>query len=144
MILPAFGLLVFCAVSYQSFGVHQDQRRASRKYLWWSTIRLDSDPTNKRLPATIPCGDGTKGCTNWDLVPDKWVDPGWLEIAYVLSALPAFVSGMIVVVALGRLGISQVFSFLCLMPMLIFAWYYFLGWLLDRYIRRRPNSPPDL
>jgi hypothetical protein len=144
MILPAFGLVVFCAVSYQSFGVHQDERRASGKYLWWSTIRLDSDPTNERLPATIPCDDGTKGCANWDLVPDKWVDPGLLEIAYVLSALPAFVSGMIVVVALGRMGISQVFSFLCLMPMLIFAWYYFLGWLLDRYIRRRPNSPPDL
>jgi hypothetical protein len=146
VILPAIGLLVFSAVSYKSFRVDEGNRRASKKYFWWASIRLDSDPTNKRLPATVPCSDGIKGCANWDFVPDKWVDPGLLEIAYALSALPAFVSGMMVVVALGRLGISQVFSFLCLMPILISTWYYFLGWLLDRNIRRksRPNSPAEL
>jgi hypothetical protein len=33
---------------------------------------------------------------------------------------------------LGRLGVSEVLRFLSLVPALLFAWYYFLGWLVDR------------
>jgi hypothetical protein len=51
----------------------------------------------------------------------------------MLSALPAFVVGGFTVGGLGKLGISQVSSFMLLMPVLIFGWYYFVGWLLDRW-----------
>jgi hypothetical protein len=37
---------------------------------------------------------------------------------------------------LARLGVSEVFGFLSLVPALMFAWYYFLGWLVDRLRRR--------
>jgi hypothetical protein len=64
----------------------------------------------------------------------------------MLSALPAFVVGEFAVHGLGRMGISQVSSFMFLMPVLIFAWYYFIGWLLDRWISKRPHlstATPD-
>jgi hypothetical protein len=62
-----------------------------------------------------------------------WVDPGLLAKFLMLSAFPAFLVGLFVVSGLGRLGLSQVSSFMLLMPVLIFAWYYFIGWLLDRW-----------
>lgn len=66
-----------------------------------------------------------------------WVDPSLLAQFLMLSALPAFVVGGLVVKGLGRLGISQISSFLFLMPLLIFAWYYFVGWLIDRLVCKR-------
>jgi hypothetical protein len=53
------------------------------------------------------------------------------------SALPAFIIGGLAVSGLGKLGISQVPRFMLLMPALICAWYFLIGWLLDRWIRRR-------
>jgi hypothetical protein len=72
-----------------------------------------------------------------------WVDPGLLEEFLILSAFPAFVLGGLVVALLGKLGISEVSSFMLLIPILILAWYFFIGWLLDRRIRRRvqPSIP---
>jgi hypothetical protein len=32
------------------------------------------------------------------------------------------------------MGINQVSSFMLMMPVLIGAWYYLIGWLLDRWI----------
>jgi hypothetical protein len=61
-----------------------------------------------------------------------WVEPGWFAKSLMLSAFPAFVFGAAVVHGLGRLGISEVSSFMVLMPLLIFAWFYFVGWLVDR------------
>jgi hypothetical protein len=57
----------------------------------------------------------------------------------MLSALPSFVVGEFAVRGLGRMGISQVSSFMFLMPVLIFAWYYLIGWLLDRWISKRSS-----
>lgn len=68
---------------------------------------------------------------------DVWVDPGWLARCHVLSALPAFVVGVGIVRGLGRLGVSEVISFMISMPLLIFAWFYFVGWLLDRWRQKR-------
>jgi len=45
----------------------------------------------------------------------------------MISAIPAFAVGAIAVGGLGRLGISQVSSFMVLMPLLISTWYYALG-----------------
>jgi hypothetical protein len=84
---------------------------------------------------------------NWDLsIADRWDAPELQVKILVLSALPAFLVGAFAVDVLGRLGISQVSSFMFLMPVLIFAWYYLVCWLLDRWIRKRwePHMPdPD-
>ena len=55
----------------------------------------------------------------------------------ILSGLPAFAVGKIIVGGLGRLGINQIWSFLISMPLLLFTWYYFLGWLVDRWKFKR-------
>jgi hypothetical protein len=55
----------------------------------------------------------------------------------MLSAFPAFVVGGLAVGGLGRLGISEFSTFMLLMPVLIVAWYYFVGWLLDRWLGKR-------
>jgi len=86
---------------------------------------LNSDPANKH-----------RWDTTWDLA-DRWVAPGFLEEFFFVSALPAFVLGGFIVGGLGKLGINQVSSFMFVMPVLIFAWYYFMGWLFDRWIRKR-------
>jgi hypothetical protein len=42
--------------------------------------------------------------------------------------------------------VSQVSSFLFVMPVLIGAWYYLIGWLLDRWISKRSHlstATPD-
>ena len=103
----------------------------------WSTIRLDSDPAHRRNWDAKPCGDRNGNC--WYL-QDMWIDPGPLHKALMLSAFPAFVLGGLVVGLFGRFGISQVSTFMVFMPVLIFAWYYFIGSLLDRWIRRRPKT----
>jgi hypothetical protein len=73
----------------------------------------------------------------------SWVDPGLLDGLRLLTALPAFVFGRLVVGLLGALGINQVTSFMAVMPALIGVWYYFIGWLLDRraYRRKRRSMP---
>jgi hypothetical protein len=55
----------------------------------------------------------------------------------MLLALPAFVLGAISVSGLGRLGVNEVWSFILLMPLFVFAWFYFGGWLVDRWVRKR-------
>jgi hypothetical protein len=108
-------------------------------------IRLDSDPANKRNWGATPCEGGKENCVGWDL-RTIWVYPSLTEQFLMLSALPAFVVGEFAVRGLGRMGISQVSSFMLLMPVLIGAWYYLIGWLIDRWISRRlhPLTPiPD-
>jgi len=65
------------------------------------------------------------------------VDPGWLEKALTISALPAFLLGRVFARGLARLGLSELASFMCLMPVLILVWFYGVGWLLDRLQRKR-------
>ena len=55
----------------------------------------------------------------------------------MLSALPAFVVGTAVVRGLAGLGVSEVWSFMIVMPLLILAWFYFVGWLTDRWVHKR-------
>ena len=143
--LPIVGLTLFAALTYNSLRINRETQSTPSRYFWWTSIRLDSDPLNRDPKGATPCKSGEENCVTWDL-PDRWVDPGWLARFLMLSALPAFVVGGFTVSGLGRLGLSQVSSFMFLMPALIFAWYYFVGWLLDRWIRRRaqPSMPtPD-
>jgi hypothetical protein len=119
------------------FHRHWELDRTPSKYFWWSAIRLDSDPANKRTKSTSSCKDVQEDCGSWGELRDRWVHPALVEEFLMLSAFPAFVIGRLVVTGLGTLGISQVSSFMFVMPVLIFAWYYFVGWLLDSGIRNR-------
>ena len=66
-----------------------------------------------------------------------WVDPSLLAQFLMLAALPAFVIGTAGVRGLASLGVSEVETFMILMPLLIFAWFYLVGWLVDRWVRKR-------
>jgi hypothetical protein len=55
----------------------------------------------------------------------------------ILTALPAFLLGAGLVGGLGRIGFSQVWVFMISMPSLVSAWFYFIGWLLDRRRMKR-------
>ena len=132
--LPIIGLSFFAALTYNSVRMNRETQRSPSRYFWWTSIRLDSDPLNRHPKGATGCKNGEENCETWDPdLPNMWVDPGWLAKFLMLSALPAFVVGGFAVSGLGRLGLSQVSSFMFLMPVLIFAWYYFIGWLLDRW-----------
>jgi hypothetical protein len=143
IVLPVLGLILFSTVSYRSY----ETQRAPSRYFYWSSMRLDSDPLNKGSQSVTPCDGAKVNCVEWDLsVADRWGHPELQVRILSLSAAPAFLVGAFAVDALGRLGISQVSSFMFLMPVLIFAWYYLVSWLLDRWIRKRwqPRVPtPD-
>jgi len=66
----------------------------------------------------------------------SWIMPGTL----MLSAIPAFVVGMWFVRALGRHGVNEVLTFMALMPVLVAAWYYAVGWVIDRWTDKRQQS----
>jgi hypothetical protein len=138
LVFPVVGLALFGTVSYHSFRMHGETERAQSKYFWWSVIRLDADRANRQNRTATSCKIGEENC--WDDLRDTWVDPGLLDRVLVLSAFPAFAVGWFATRGLGRLGISQVSSFMCLMPVLIFVWYYFIGWLLNRRLLKR-RSP---
>jgi len=58
----------------------------------------------------------------------------------MLSGLPAFFVTALLVHGLGRLGVNEIYTFFVAAPLLLFAWYYFLGRLLDRLWARRKRS----
>jgi hypothetical protein len=108
----------------------QFQRIPSR-YFWWASFRLDSDPLNRRAGIAGPCEGGSKNCGSWDLCA-IYVDPGFLVEAFMLLSLPAVLVVELVVAELGRFGVNEIWSFMIAMPPLLFAWYYFVGTLIDR------------
>jgi len=55
----------------------------------------------------------------------------------LLSALPAFVLGALIVHALAHLGVRELLSFIVAMPFLVFGWFYFVGRLIDYRIAKR-------
>jgi hypothetical protein len=136
--LPAIGLFLFSAESYHSVRTNREVQHTSSRYFWWSSVRLDSDPLNRHPEAkgATPCKNGEENCVTWEL-RYIWVDPALLTRFLMLSAFPAFVVGGLAVGDLGRLGISELSTFMLLMPVLIVAWYYFVGWLLDRWLGKR-------
>jgi len=61
----------------------------------------------------------------------------------MLSALPAFAFGALIVSALEHLGVNEVLSFTFAMPLLIFGWFYFVGGYIDQWIRKRSRLEPE-
>ena len=129
LILPTIGLLLFGLETYESYREWQVQHSPGR-YFWWSFIQLDSDPLS-RHPRLLKQNNA-----GWDL-RYKIVDPGYLANTSFLSGLPAFLASAVVFRGLSHFGVSQVLSFMISTPILLFAWYYFLGWLVDRWRGRR-------
>jgi hypothetical protein len=41
---------------------------------------------------------------------------------------------------LGREGMSEISSFMSMMPLFVAAWYYTIGWLIDRWLYKRMLS----
>ena len=140
-VLPACGLLLFGAIGYHSFSLGRSVHEEHGRYVYWGSIRLDSDPLNRHPNAPNPCGNQDPDCTQWDLRA-AWIDPGPLEKALVITALPAFLVGALLVGGLGHLGVSQVVTFMISMPVLIFFWFYFIGLLVHRLARRRKRGVP--
>ena len=139
--LPVIGLMLFGLASYKSF--HKGGRSyqvADSRYFYWSTLRLDSDPLKAPPPVQQACIDATRECIEWQtyLAPK----PGLAASILALSALPAFFVVAVAVKELGKLGISQVGSFMVLMPLLLASWYYFLGWLFDRR-KHKPSQTAE-
>jgi hypothetical protein len=135
--LPCIGLSLFIALTHGSLRMNRELQRSPSRYFWWTSIRLDSDPLNRHPKnTTTPCKNGEQNCENWEL-RHIWVDPSWVAKFLMLSALPAFVVGTAVVRGLAHLGVSEVWSFAIVMPLLILAWFYFVGWLIDRWVHKR-------
>jgi hypothetical protein len=124
-------LALFLLGTYGSFRFNRKVfgNRATR-YFYWSSIRLDSDPMNQRqYPYFLPCKGGVENCLQPQTI---WgIEPGPVSKMLMLAVLPAFMFGKAIVRVLGRFGISEVATFLTLMPVLIFAWFYLIGWLID-------------
>jgi hypothetical protein len=139
LILPIAGLILFAAVSYRSMDGNQHEEGAPTRYYWWSSLRLDSDPLNQNPKPQSPCQDKKENCAQWEL-SYQGVQPGFLDKLLVVSALPAFLAGAAMVIGLSNLGIDEVLTFMVSMPMLVFAWYYLVGWLIDRWSHRRKQA----
>jgi hypothetical protein len=122
--LPLAGLILFGWGSYESM----QWRPASSRYFWWSSIQLDTTPLNNSISS---CTNENGDCSEWE--PESIVvHSGWLAKVLFLSAFPAFLVGHFVVYGFSRFGVSGLTSFMISMPLLIFGWFFLLGWLLDR------------
>ena len=138
LLLPMIGLMLFGTETYHSVRA-KDTHVDSSRYFWWSSIRLDSDPLNGHPQVAAPCRRDVEDCAGW-VLRGEWVDPGLLTRALMLSALPAFAISVLIVSGLGHLGINENWSFLISLPPLIFAWFYFVSWLVDRWIFQRRHQ----
>jgi hypothetical protein len=135
-ILPLIGLLLFAAESWDSFKMNRHPDFHSRRFYWWSSIRLDS---HRAIPQSTPSitrnPDGTE-TVGWD--PEYLiVSPGYLARLAMLTSFPAFLVGIPLIKVAGRFGANEVWVFFGTMPLLLVAWFYLCGWFLDRRRARK-------
>jgi hypothetical protein len=126
LVLPIIGLSLFALGSYASHRLNQ--HHASNKYFYWSSIRLDCDPLNMQRKGLRSCKPDDPNCPEEDTLFIS-VHPGLVAKTLILSALPAFFLGRFLSHALGRLGVSELTTFMISVPMLMFGWYYFVSWI---------------
>jgi hypothetical protein len=138
MVLPVLGLIVFAGISWHAYSDLREGKAAAGRYFYvWSTIRLDSHPPTERSP--VPC-DKAKECVSWGEPDESPPHPGILVGIFAFCALPAFFIGLFITYGLGRFGINEIVGFMISMPLLIFGWFYFVGWLVDRW-KFKHSSP---
>jgi len=129
--------MLFGGVTYESMKGRQYEK-AHGEYFWWAQIPLDTHHVDQG-PGAAACRETEENCVSWE--PHAIEDPGWLTRLLILSGFPVFLIGIPLVRVFGRHGASDIWSFMVLMPLLIGAWYYAVGCLLDRWIsgRSRPT-----
>lgn len=132
-VFPALGLLAFSTVSYHSLRMNRQFGPTPRRYYWWSSIRLDTDPLNRNLQTRPPCNTAVEDCA-WG--PHIWIEPGYYAKSLMVAALPAFVLSALTLSRLSHMGINEVWSFAISMPAYMFAWFYLVGWLIDRWLSK--------
>ena len=140
VILPFIGLILFTAVTIRSAKLNDHDESHRHKYFWWSSLRLDTDPLNEHPVTNVPCPNGKGNCAGWYQLPNRWIEPSLLDKAFVVSAIPAFLAGAALVIGLSKLGVDEVLTFFVSMPILLFGWYYLVGWLIERWLDRRARS----
>jgi hypothetical protein len=132
-----FGLLTYGSVRVNSMQFNSGSRgqQHHNRYFWWGSVRLDSDPLNKR-PTLKPCVEETDTDCDWN--PQYiWVDPGLVERALLFTGFPAFLLATAIARGLAHFGVSELLSFVPGMLILTVAWFYMLGWFLDRWRHKR-------
>ena len=129
LILPVISLVLFGGVTHESLEGRRYEK-VHGLYFWWASIPLDTHDVDQDPSASGPCRAAENNCVSWE--PRAIADPSWLTRALILSDFPAFVVGMPLVRILGCHGISEVWSFMILIPLLITAWSYAIGLLIDR------------
>jgi hypothetical protein len=132
-ILCLWGLTLFGLLTYGSLPrSDRNELRHHHRYFWWGSVRLDSDP----LGVVKPCSPELEESCDFD--PQYiWTNPGWIEIALTLTAFPALILATTVAHGLSHLGVSEVLSFIPAMSLGTLAWFYAVGWLLDRWRFKR-------
>jgi hypothetical protein len=135
LVLPALGLIAFAAISWHSYRNPREGNAAVGRYFYvGSGIRLDSHPRPERPPD--PCDETRGPCVTWDTSDvDLRHHPGMLERILAFCALPALLIGLLITAVLGKYGMNQILGYMISMPLLIFGWFYFVGWLVDRVVR---------
>jgi hypothetical protein len=129
--LPVVSLILFAGITHNSVRMNSQPHRIPKRYFWWASLRLDPDPLNRHPSAALPCESDRGNCASWDLRA-IWVDPGWLAEGFMLLSIPAFAVVAVIVFGLGHLGVNEIWSFMVAMPPLLFAWYCFIGMMIDR------------
>jgi hypothetical protein len=145
LILPVLGLILFGAVTYRSMPANHHEQETPRKYYWWSSLRLDSDPLNEDPQLAAPCANQKQNCSNGEF-PNVKIAPSWLDRLLIVSALPAFLAAAAIVVVLSKLGLNEVLTFMVCIPILLFVWYYSVGWLIERWSKSQSQAksvPPE-
>ena len=104
-ILPLVGLALFVVVSVQSW--RNSHTVNSRSHFRWSIFLLSSRPLETGVSDVVP-----------PLPGQSWSD-SFLRV----TAFPAFFLGAVIDYPLSRMGVSEVFTFTTLMPLLISIWY---------------------
>jgi hypothetical protein len=139
LIVPVIGLTLFAGITVESLHRKRSYQKDPSRYLYWSSIRLDSNPLKMQPQSTTPCKDVEESCVGWDPVV-QWVSPGLLPVIMMVSAWPVFFVGMRAVRALGHHGISEISSFMVVMPLLVAVWYYAIGWSIDRWKEKQSRE----
>jgi hypothetical protein len=131
-LLPVVGLILFVGVTYDAGPWHD----ASSRYYWWSYIPLDWEPLNQSDSA---CKHGIENCQFFG--PESiFRTGGSLSRGLILSAVPAFLLGLVAVKAFASYGVSEIPTFMVSMPLLIGGWFYLVGTIIDRVVTRM-SSP---
>ena len=138
VILPIYGLTLFTVITVHSIRAAPEHSSSLVKdYYWWGTTRLDPDPLNKHPHGTaIVPRASAQACLGW-YPAELWDESGIVDKALLITAIPPFVAEAPLLIASAKLGINQIPIFFVTMPILLFAWFYFLGWALDRLRYKR-------